>query len=135
MRFFLVGAVWSCALFGAGAGATVRIPDATSVLNYAERTYPHLFKGPKANQFLNPWNYRFYPDTDSYLGVNTNNDVLWRKGKGGGVYEDIQLGKTSIYGCANYPQDCVPRPKLSGDIVGRELGIPGVGWAGHIGLY
>ncbi len=29
----------------------------------------------------------------------------------------------------------VPAPRLSGDVVGRDLQIPGISWAGHIGLY
>lgn len=115
--------------------ATPRTPDATALLNWAERTYPFLFEGPQSNKVVDVWTYRYYPKTDNYLGVSTNNDVLWLQGKGDGSHNSIPLGKTADYGCAVYPQDCVQEPKASGDIVGRELSVPGLSWAGHIGIF
>jgi len=115
--------------------ATPRTPNTTAFLNWAERAYPFLFEGPQSNRTLDVWTYRYYPKTDNYLGVSTTNDVLWLQGKGDGTHNSIPLGKTIDYGCAVYPQDCVEEPKASGDVVGRELSVPGLSWAGHIGVF
>lgn len=115
--------------------AAPRTPDATTLLNWAERTYPFLFEGPQPNKVAGIWVYRYYPKTDNYLGVSSANDVLWLQGKGDGTHNSIPLGKTADYGCAVYPQDCVQEPKASGDIVGRDLSVPGLSWAGHIGVF
>lgn len=115
--------------------AAARTPDATNLLNWAERTYPTLFPGPQSNQTVDIWTLRYYPKTDSYLGVNTSSDVGWLQGNGGGSYKYTPLGKIADFGCYVYPQDCVPEPKSSGDIVGRDLSIPLLDWAGHIGIY
>ena len=115
--------------------ATIRIPDANSLLNWAELTYPSSFEGPQPNRTLDIWTYRYYPKTNNYLGVNTSGDVLWLQGTATGTYNNIQMGKLADYTCLVYPSDCVPAPKSSGDVVGRELSIPGLSWAGHIGLF
>lgn len=115
--------------------AAPRTPNATALLNWAEKTYPSVFEGPQPNRVLNDWVYRYYPKTDNYLGVNAANEILWLQGKGDGTHNSIPLGKTVDYGCAVYPQDCVQEPKSLGDIVGRDLSVPGLSWAGHIGIF
>lgn len=39
------------------------------LLDWAERTYPDLFPGRAATQWLAPYQYRYYPATGNYLGV------------------------------------------------------------------
>jgi hypothetical protein len=40
------------------------------LLDWAERTYPTLFPGPAATQWLAPYQYRYYPATGNHLGVS-----------------------------------------------------------------
>lgn len=51
--------------------------DTDMVLNWAENNYPGLFPGHQATQSINPWLFRFYPDTGIYAGVNTNNNNFY----------------------------------------------------------
>lgn len=43
--------------------------SATALLDWAEQHYPSYFPGHRADQFLAPYTYRFYPETGIYLGV------------------------------------------------------------------
>lgn len=40
-----------------------------ALLDWAERTYPDMFPGQAATQWLAPYQYRYYPATGNYLGV------------------------------------------------------------------
>ena len=86
--------------------AAARTPDASSFLNWAESAYPNYFPPAQSNKTLDVWTYRYYPQTDIYLGTNTSGDVLGLLGKGGGVYDSIPLGKITDFGCSVYPSDC-----------------------------
>ncbi len=97
--------------------AAARTPDATSFLNWAESAYPSYFPGAQANKTLDVWTYRYYPQTDIYLGTNTSGDVLGLRGQGGGAYESIPLGKISDYGCSVYPSDCAAAAKCTPPLV------------------
>ncbi len=62
--------------------------NAKILFDWAEKKYPHFFNPPVAGiESLAPWLYRYYPDTNNYVGVNTNNEV-WVLGDvfGGLVY-------------------------------------------------
>jgi hypothetical protein len=96
---------------------TVRTPDASSFLNWAESAYPSYFPGAQANKTLDVWTYRYYPQTDIYLGTNTSGDVLGLRGQGGGAYESIPLGKIADYGCSVYPSDCAAAAKCTPPLV------------------
>ncbi len=54
--------------------------DAETLLNWAENTYPELFPSPRATQSLEPWLYRFYPETNTYAGVNKNDNGVYVMG-------------------------------------------------------
>lgn len=54
--------------------------DAEALLNWAENTYPELFPSPRATQSLEPWLYRFYPETNTYAGVNKNDNGVYVMG-------------------------------------------------------
>lgn len=86
--------------------AAVRIPDATSLFNWAEGAYPSLFEAPQSNQMIDVWTYRYYPKTDIYLGVNTTGDVLGLVRTDGRAYTAVPLGKIESFGCSVYPGDC-----------------------------
>ncbi len=88
--------------------AAARTPDATSFLNWAESAYPNYFPSAQSNKTLDIWTYRYYPQTDIYLGTNTSGDVLGLVGMGGGAYNSIPLGKITDFGCSVYPSDCAP---------------------------
>lgn len=44
-----------------------------ALLDWAERTYPGLFPGPAATQWLAPYQYRYYPATGNHVGVDGSN--------------------------------------------------------------
>lgn len=48
--------------------------DTETLLNWAENTYPELFPRHQATQSLDPWLYRFYPETRIYAGVNVGDN-------------------------------------------------------------
>ncbi len=50
--------------------------DTEVLLNWAENNYPQYFPSHQATQSVNPWLYRYYPETGIYAGVNlTDNNV------------------------------------------------------------
>jgi streptogramin lyase len=86
--------------------AAARTPDASSFLNWAESAYPAYFPPAQSNKTVDVWTYRYYPQTDIYLGTNTGGDILGLVGKGGGAYDSVPLGKIADFGCLVYPSDC-----------------------------
>lgn len=44
--------------------------DTETLLNWAENTYRDLFPSHQVTQSLEPWLYRYYPETGIYAGVN-----------------------------------------------------------------
>ncbi|SER61267.1 hypothetical protein SAMN05421690_10446 [Nitrosomonas sp. Nm51] len=95
--------------------------DTETVLNWAENTYPALFPGHKATQSINPWLFRFYPETGIYAGVNINDNNVYVLG---GPWDSATVidtlpnlvslvqnsgGNTSISACntANVPEGIV----------------------------
>lgn len=51
--------------------------DTEALLNWAENTYPQFFPGRRATQSLEPWLYRFYPEANTYAGVNKNDNGVY----------------------------------------------------------
>ena len=51
--------------------------DTEKLLNWAENTYPEFFPSRRATQSLEPWLYRFYPETNTYAGVNKNDNGVY----------------------------------------------------------
>lgn len=49
--------------------AAPAIPDATALMDWAETTYPAIFPSKQSNQTFDPYVYRYYPETGTYLGV------------------------------------------------------------------
>jgi len=104
------GPLTAFAALSAPLAAAPRVPDATSFLNWAEVTYPNLFPSAQPNQSVDIWTYRYYPQTNIYLGTNTSGDVLGLVGDGQGGYTSYPLGKIASFSCSVYPQDCAVTP-------------------------
>lgn len=51
--------------------------DTEKLLNWAENTYPDFFPNHQVTQSIEPWLYRFYPDTGIYAGVNKNDNSVY----------------------------------------------------------
>ncbi len=51
--------------------------DTETLLNWAENTRPELFPGRKSTQTLDSWIFRYYPETDIYVGVNTGDSGVY----------------------------------------------------------
>lgn len=51
--------------------------DTETLLNWAQNTYPHLFPGAKTTQSIEPWLYRYYPETQIYVGVKKSDNSVY----------------------------------------------------------
>lgn len=51
--------------------------DTETLLNWAENTYPAYFPNHQATQSIEPWLFRFYPDTGIYAGVNKGDNKVY----------------------------------------------------------
>ena len=84
--------------------------DTETVLNWAENTFQDLFPSHQATQSIDPWLFRFYPETGIYAGVNLNDNGVYVLG---GPWDTVTLidtlpnvvglaldgGNTGISGC------------------------------------
>lgn len=66
---------WLLGVIFSSAVADLRT-DANKIFNWAEQNYSQFFSpdGSETNTF-EQWLYRYYSDTDNYLGVNSNGEV------------------------------------------------------------
>ena len=51
--------------------------DTETLLNWAENTYRDLFPSHQVTQNIDPWIYRFYPETGIYAGVNRGDNSAY----------------------------------------------------------
>ena len=51
--------------------------DTDKLLNWAENYYPLYFPAHQTTQSIEPWLFRFYPETNVYAGVNTSNNGVY----------------------------------------------------------
>ncbi|NBQ69591.1 MAG: hypothetical protein EBU46_12500 [Nitrosomonadaceae bacterium] len=51
--------------------------DTDTLLNWAENNYPAYFLTHQTTQSIAPWLFRFYPETNVYAGVNTNDNGVY----------------------------------------------------------
>ncbi|MFZ1853037.1 MAG: hypothetical protein WAU15_12635 [Nitrosomonas sp.] len=51
--------------------------DIEKLLNWAQNTYKNLFPSIQPTQTLEPWVYRFYPETGIYVGLNKNDNYVY----------------------------------------------------------
>ncbi len=86
--------------------------DATALLDWAEKAYSSYFPGHQVNQTFAPYTYRYYPQTQNYLGVDGDSVVVLGPISGGQI---LPVGRLSQFGCAVKPLECLSpmRPMLS----------------------
>lgn len=51
--------------------------DTEKLLNWAEKTFPQFFPNPQATQNIEPWLFRYYPETGVYAGVNKSDNAVY----------------------------------------------------------
>lgn len=74
--------------------------DTERLLNWAETAYPNLFPSHQATQNIEPWIYRYYPESQIYAGVNRNdNDVYVLGGNFGNTPTRIDTLANLIRAC------------------------------------
>ena len=78
--------------------------DAGTFFNWAESAYPSLFPGSKASQTSGPYVYRYYPETQLYLGV-ADGAVFGLGPLTGNAL--VQLGALQDFVCLALPGACV----------------------------
>ncbi len=57
-------------LFSSAVNAATRDDDIEKLFDWAQSKYPVFFDSPASTQTLDDWRYRYYPNKNSYLGVN-----------------------------------------------------------------
>jgi len=70
MKQFILS-ICAFALFGTISLASAETAeDAEILFNWAEKTYPNFFPSHQATQNVDPWIYRYYPESQAYAGVH-----------------------------------------------------------------
>lgn len=83
---------------------TGRTPSVDALLNWAERTYPQFFPGTKTTLNSPPYQYRYYPETDNYVGVAGTQVYILGPVSSGALQS---VGQLSDFACLVTPRDCV----------------------------
>jgi hypothetical protein len=85
---------------GTGTPIDVKVSATTTspmdcVFNWAEISYPNLFSPSLAvSQTLSPYYYRYYPKTNSYLGISSADNHVYAKGSDGKTHD---MGASSTW--------------------------------------
>lgn len=58
--------------------------DTERLLNWAETTFPQYFPSHQGTQSIEPWLFRFYPESQVYAGVNKSDNSIYVLGGGFG---------------------------------------------------
>lgn len=61
------------------------VSDAEDIMNSAQTVFPQLFPSSQTTQTQKPWLYRYYQETQIYLGVNQENAGVYVMG---GIFSD-----------------------------------------------
>lgn len=88
------------------------------LFDWAERAYPRLFPGKQTSQNYGSYRYRYYPDTQNYLGVSGQDIALLGPASGGVM---LKVGAMGDFECLVVPANCgVPSPSIFelGDRIG-----------------
>ena len=95
---------------GLPQAASPRTPSATALMDWAQTAHPGHFPGPKANIAQGPYLYRYYPETQNYIGVADGMVYVMGPVTGGPLQ---QMGSLGGFSCSVYPDSCNP---AAGDI-------------------
>lgn len=87
---------------------TATSPDIVCMLNWAQAFYPNLFSPSVSGvQFSSPYTYRYYPDTNAYVGVSSADNHVYYLGPNDASLQDLgdlsPLLKESGCGARPYP--------------------------------
>ncbi|MFO7580625.1 MAG: hypothetical protein R6W74_10535 [Nitrosomonas halophila] len=69
--------------------------DTETLLNWAERTFPELFPAHQATHLVEPWRFRYYPQTNIYAGINTQDQNVYVLGGPWGYDNPTQISPVS----------------------------------------
>jgi M6 family metalloprotease-like protein len=86
------------------------IPQADCLFNWAEKNYPNLFAPAGSSTVVsNPYNYRYYSESNAYLGVSSVNNHVYYMGPDGHLQDAGPLSDwLSKSGCqAPPPVECL----------------------------
>ena len=99
----------------ASAGVPARpVTTVDELFNWAEQRYPELFPSHSGNAGLSPYVYRFYPGTQTYLGVDGSQVVALGPFTNGQIQT---FGRVSDFACQVDPSNC-----SGGPLAGRTWG-------------
>jgi len=80
------------------------------LMDWAERKYPDLFPGHSSTMMAAPYLYRYYPQTQNYIGVDGQDVYVLGPISGNSL---LGVGSMSGFGCAVLPGDCQAKaPKV-----------------------
>ena len=54
--------------------------DTETAFDWAERQFPQIFPGHETSQVFDVWRFRYYQSTNTFAGVNTQNNSVFVKG-------------------------------------------------------
>lgn len=97
--------VFITALIVSASAWAQRIPTPTELMDWAETQFPGLFPGHQANRSLDPYVYRFYPDSGNYLGVGNGDIYLAGPIVGGPL---MRFAPVAQFACNVFPSSCAP---------------------------
>ena len=92
--------------------ATTTTLDATTLMNWAEATYPGLFPSSQSNNFSGPYIYRYYPETRNYLGIAGEGVYLLGPASGGIL---AWVGRVADFTCLVLSSACVSSESSESD--------------------
>lgn len=77
--------------------------DATTLIDWAELTYPQFFPSRRSNQISSPYTYRYYPESQNYLGVAGDSIFVLGPMSGNQL---AYVGSLSGFSCVVLPANC-----------------------------
>ncbi|MGE0333363.1 MAG: YHYH protein [Ramlibacter sp.] len=78
-------------------------PDATTLMDWAELTYPQFFPSRRSNLFSSPYTYRYYPESQNHLGIAGDSIYVLGPMSGNQI---AYVGSLSGFACAVLPANC-----------------------------
>ena len=78
-------------------------PDATTLMNWAELTYPQYFPSQRSNLFSSPYTYRYYPESQNHLGIAGDSIFVLGPMSGNQI---AYVGSLTGFACLVLPANC-----------------------------
>ena len=85
------------------APAQAQILEPKDLFNWAQTSFPTLFPGAPADQVIGPYVLRFYPETQTYLGVTEGEVYALGPPTGGQL---VRLNTLAAFQCMVFPERC-----------------------------